>query len=405
MTNTQNPPRFLDRSSPPHVATLILISGLSALAMNIFLPSLPQMALYFDADYRVIQLSVAVYFAATAILQLVIGPLSDKYGRRPVLLWGVGLFLLATLGCIFAPNATVFLLFRMMQAIVSVTMVISRAVVRDMYLDDQAASMIGYVTMGMAIAPMLGPAIGGFLDELLGWQASFWTLFLLGFLCIWLIQADLGETAVASDRSLIQQFREYPELFRSPRFWGYATAAALSSGAFFAYLGGAPFVGTELFGLSSSQLGIFFGAPALGYFFGNFLSGRFSIRFGINQMVFWGCGVNAVGLMILLLIFLYGQGNVYIFFGFMTFVGIGNGMTLPNATAGMLSVRPHLAGTAAGLGGSLMIGGGAALSALAGVLLAPETGAMPLLWLMFATAALGLAAIQFVLWRERQLKR
>ncbi|MCY4153112.1 MAG: multidrug effflux MFS transporter [Aestuariivita sp.] len=401
----QSPTRFLDRSSPPHVATLILISGLSALAMNIFLPSLPQMALYFDADYRIIQLSVAVYFAATAILQLVIGPLSDKYGRRPVLMWGVGLFLLATLGCIFAPNATIFLLFRMMQAIVSVTMVISRAVVRDMYMDDQAASMIGYVTMGMAIAPMLGPAIGGFLDEWLGWQASFWTLFLLGVLCIWLIQADLGETAVASDRSLIQQFREYPELFRSPRFWGYAAAAALSSGAFFAYLGGAPFVGTELFGLSSSQLGIFFGAPALGYFFGNFLSGRFSIRFGINQMVLWGCGVNAAGLMILLLIFLYGQGNVYIFFGFMTFVGIGNGMTLPNATAGMLSVRPHLAGTAAGLGGSLMIGGGAALSALAGILLAPETGAMPLLWLMFTTAALGLAAIQFVHWRERQLMR
>jgi len=397
--------RFLDRSSPPHVSTLILLSGLSALAMNIFLPSLPGMTQHFETDYRVMQLSVAVYLGVNAVLQILIGPISDKFGRRPVILWGLALFLVATLGCIMAPTAEIFLFFRMCQAVVAVALVLSRAAVRDMYPQDQAASMIGYVTMGMAIVPMIGPAIGGGLDEIFGWQANFWMLFGLGAMCLVLVWSDMGETARTSGKTLVEQFREYPELLTSPRFWGYAMAAAFTSGAFFAYLGGAPFVGTDVFGLSPAELGIFFGAPAVGYLLGNFASGRYSVRFGINRMIMWGCLINAGGMAVSLTFFLTGNGTLYSFFGLMTLVGLGNGMTIPNATSGMLSVRPHLAGTASGLGGALMIGGGAALSALAGALLGPGTGATPLLWLMFITSTLGVAAIRVVIWRERQLAR
>ena len=397
--------RFLDRTSPPHVSTLILLSGLSALAMNIFLPSLPGMTQHFETDYRVMQLSVAVYLGVNAVLQILIGPISDKFGRRPVILWGLALFLLATVGCILAPTAELFLFFRMCQAVVAVALVLSRAAVRDMYPQDQAASMIGYVTMGMAIVPMVGPAIGGALDEVFGWQANFWMLFILGALCLAIVWSDMGETALTSGKSLVEQFREYPELLTSPRFWGYAMAAAFTSGAFFAYLGGAPFVGSEVFGLSPAELGIFFGAPAVGYLLGNFISGRYSVRFGINRMILWGCLINAGGMAISLALSVSGQESLYTFFGFMTLVGLGNDMTSPNATSGMLSVRPHLAGTASGLGGALMIGGGAALSGFAGALLGPGTGATPLLWLMFITSALGVVAIRVVIWRERQLAR
>ena len=282
-------------------------------------------------------------------------------------------------------------------------MVLSRAVVRDMYPQDRAASMIGYVTMGMAIVPMISPAIGGVLDEAFGWRASFWALFGMGALTLVLTYADLGETAAKSGRTLGQQYREYPELLRAPRFWGYSLSSGLSSGAFFAYLGGAPFVGSEVFGMSPSTLGIYFGAPAIGYFVGNFLTGRFATRFGINAMIQWGCGLCSFGLGLSLLIFLAGQGSALVFFGLMTFVGLGNGLCIPNATAGMLSVRPHLAGTASGLGGAIMIGGGAALSALAGALLAPETGALPLLWIMFITSALSVVCIRYVVFREKQL--
>jgi DHA1 family bicyclomycin/chloramphenicol resistance-like MFS transporter len=395
--------RFLDRTTAPHIATLILLASISAMAMNIFLPSLPNMTDYFQTDYRLMQLSVAVYLGVNAVLQIIVGPISDKFGRRPVILWGLGLFLLATLGCLYAPNAEVFLFFRMCQAVVAIAMVLSRAVVRDMYPQDRAASMIGYVTMGMAVVPMISPAIGGVLDEAFGWRASFWALFAMGALTMVLTYVDLGETAAKSGRTLGQQYREYPELLRAPRFWGYSLSSGLSSGAFFAYLGGAPFVGSEVFGMSPSTLGIYFGAPAIGYFAGNFLTGRFATRFGINAMIQWGCGLCSFGLFLSLAIFLAGHGSALVFFGLMTFVGLGNGLCIPNATAGMLSVRPHLAGTASGLGGAIMIGGGAALSALAGALLAPETGALPLLWIMFITSALSVVCIRYVVFREKQL--
>jgi DHA1 family bicyclomycin/chloramphenicol resistance-like MFS transporter len=371
--------------------------------MNIFLPSLPNMTAYFQTEYWLMQLSVAVYLGVNAILQILIGPISDKLGRRPVILWGIGGFCVATLGCIYAPDIYTFLGFRMAQAVIVTAMVLSRAVVRDCVPQDQAASMIGYVTMGMAVVPMIGPAFGGVLDQYFGWQANFWLLLILGLALFWLTWSDLGETAKVSGLTLGQQFAQYPELLRSPRFWGYAIASGMSSGAFFAYLGGAPYVGTEVFGMSPAELGFFFGAPAIGYFLGNFISGRFSARIGVNPMVLLGTLINCTGIVLSMLVFWLGLGSEWTFFGFMTFVGLGNGMTIPNATAGMLSVRPHLAGTASGLGGAIMLGGGAGLSALAGALLVPGTGAWPLLWIMLATAICAIVAIQLVIWRSRRL--
>jgi DHA1 family bicyclomycin/chloramphenicol resistance-like MFS transporter len=400
-----NPVRFLDRTTPPHIATLILLTGLGALSMNMFLPSLPRMAEHFATDYQVMQLSVALYLAVNAGLQILIGPISDRYGRRPVLLAGVGIFLLATLGCIFAPSIEVFLFFRMLQAVVVSGLVLGRAVVRDIYPADQAASQIGYVTMGMAVAPMIGPAIGGVLDESFGWQSNFWLLFGLGVLVLWLTWRDLGETARASSSSFAAQVRQYPELLTSRRFWGYCLAAAFASGAFFAYLGGAPFIGSVVFGLSPAEVGIYFGAPALGYFFGNWVSGRYSVRLGINTMVLAGAVISTSGLLMSLLFFAIGFKTVLVFFGFMTFVGFGNGMVLPNATSGMLSVRPHLAGTASGLGGAMMVGGGAALSALAGLVLTGTHGAYPLILLMLSASVSAVLAILYTIRRERQILR
>jgi DHA1 family bicyclomycin/chloramphenicol resistance-like MFS transporter len=396
-------PRFLDRRSPPNIVTMILATGLSALAMNVFLPSLPNMAVYFDTDYRLMQLSVALFLGMNALLQIFIGPISDNIGRRPMILWGTGLFMLATLGCILSPAAEVFLLFRGCQAVIAVAMVLTRAAVRDMYDQDKAASMIGYVTMGMAVVPMIGPAIGGFLDEIFGWRANFWLLILLGALTLSLVWLDFGETARASGKTLTGQFREYPELLKSPRFWGYSLTAAFASGAFFAYLGGAPYVGSDVFGLTPSELGVYFGAPAIGYFAGNFVTGRYAVRFGVNFMALWGSILLCVGLFISIMLSATGLGNAMTFFGLMTVVGLGNGMTIPNATAGLLSVRPHLAGTASGLGGAIMLGGGAALSAFAGTMLVPGSGEMPLLVIMMTTSLLGVASILVVIFRERQL--
>jgi MFS transporter, DHA1 family, multidrug resistance protein len=237
-------PKFLDRSTPPHIATLVLLSGLAAMSMNIFLPSLPGMAAWFDAPYRTVQLSVSLYLVFSAGLQLVVGPLADRYGRRQIILAALGLFLLCTVGTIIAPNIETFLAFRTAQAVIATGFVLSRAVVRDMVPEAQAASMIGYVTMGMSLVPMVSPAIGGILDEAFGWQANFVLLLVLGVAVTWLVWADLGETAPKGAGSLMAQVRMYPAVLRSRRFWGYAVAAAAGSGAFFAFLGGAPYVGT-----------------------------------------------------------------------------------------------------------------------------------------------------------------
>ncbi len=373
------------------------------MVMNMFLPSLPNMTEYFRADYRLMQLSVALFLGAIAILQLFVGPLSDRFGRRPVLLVGLGVFVLATIGCLTAKSVEVFLLFRMGQAAVGVAMVLSRAIARDMFDQSRAASMIGYITMGMAVVPMISPAIGGALDEAFGWKASFWVFLGFGLAVFWLVWADVGETNTAKSTSFRAQIADYPELLMSPRFWGYCLAAAFASGAFFAYLGGAPFVGSVVYGLAPSKLGMFFGAPALGYMVGNFLSGRYSVTHGVNRMVLWGAIASTVGVSASLMLALAGLGSVYTFFGFMIFIGLGNGMILPNATAGMLSVRPHLAGTASGLGGVIMMGGGAALSALAGALLRPGSGPFPLLWIMLIVSVLAIAAIGLVIRRERSL--
>lgn len=391
------------KRSPPHISTLILMSGLTALVINIFLPSLPQMAKHFQADYALMQLSVGVYLAASGVLQIFIGPIADNLGRRPVALMGVFLFILATLGCIFAPTIEIFLMFRMAQAIVVVCQVLGRAVVRDIFPQDRAASMLGYVTMGIAVVPMIAPALGGLLAEQFGWTASFWLQLVLGILTFGLIWIDMGETGQKSGKSLVAQFGEYPELLGSPRFWGYSLAAAFSSGAFFSFLGGAPFVGTVIYGLTPGELGMYFAAPSIGYFTGNFLTGRYAVRFGINRMVMMGSLIVTFGMVLALVLFLIGFDSAQVFFGCVIFVGVGNGMAIPNATSGMLSVRPHLAATASGLGGAIMLGGGAGLSALAGVVLTPERGAYPLIWLMLLTSVLSVVAIKLVINRERRL--
>ena len=397
--------QFLDRHSPPHILTLVLLAGLPALSLNIFLPSLPAMAADFGVSYGTMQLSLSLYLLATALLQIAVGPISDLMGRRPVMLASTAIFILATIGALVAPNYGVFLACRMIQATMTAGLVLSRAVVRDIVAQDQAASMIGYVTMGMSLVPMVGPVIGGALEEAWGWQGSF-VLLLAGAIGLFaLIWADMGETAQQAGSGFAAQLRQYPELLKARRFWGYCLSAAFAAGTFYAYLGGAPYVGSEVFGMDPATLGLWFGAPAVGYMAGNYLSGRYAVRLGVNRMVLIGTLFTSGGMVVLTLLTLAGFTAPVVFFGLMVTVGLGNGIVLPSANAGMLSVRPQLAGSASGLGGAFMIGGGAMLSVLAGAVLSPGSGALPLVLLMLASSVMSVVFILWVLARERALRR
>jgi DHA1 family bicyclomycin/chloramphenicol resistance-like MFS transporter len=390
-------PVWLDRTSPPHILTLVLLTGVAALNMNMMIPSLPSLTEHYATGYSVVALSVSAYLGLTALLQLLIGPLSDRFGRRPVILASFAVFLVATVGCALAPTVEVFLAFRMMQATIASGIALSRAIVRDMVPIDEAASMIGYVTMGMSMVPMIAPMLGGFLDQAFGWQSVFWFTFLFGLGVTVLVWFDLGETNRTTSSSFAAQFHAYPALFRSRRFWGYAMTAALASGAFFAFLGGGPWVASEVLGMSPADLGFHFGFIALGYMAGNFLSGRYSSRVGLNRMMLIGGIVTTAGLVAGLALFAVGIITPESFFGSVLFVGLGNGLLLPSANAGIVSVRPELAGSASGLGGALMIGGGAALSVLSGALLGPGTNGSPLLWVMLLCTVLGIGSTLFVM--------
>ena len=397
--------RFLNRSTPPHIFTLILLASISALTMNIFLPSLPNIASDLNSSTSLLGLSVGIYLASSAVLQLIIGPFSDQFGRRPLILWSLIIFCLSTLATVFVTSTVQFLLLRVFQAISASCMVLARAIVRDTTESiEKAGSKIAYVTMGMALVPMVGPAIGGLLDYQYGWEASFWVLCLLGLVILIIAFFDVGETLSDHNQSFLEQISTYPSLLRSKRFWGYCLSSAFVSGAFFSYLGGAPFVGNEVFGLEPKDLGFWFGAPAIGYILGNFLSGRFSTKIGLDKMIFLGVTTALLGVSVSLTISFLGQGSMLSFFGFMTLVGLGNGMSIPNATAAIMSINPKLAGTAAGLGSAIMIGGGAGLSAIANFILKPGSSEIPLIMLMWVSVFCGLCSVAYVIYRKKVLE-
>jgi Bcr/CflA subfamily drug resistance transporter len=284
-------------TSPPRLITLVLLSALSILPVNMFLPSLATMAGDFGVDYALVNLSVAGYAGVAAVLQLLLGPLSDRYGRRPVLLGGLATFVLASLGCALAADIWTFLACRLLQGAVVSGYAVSLAVIRDTTEARRAASLIGYVAMAWAVAPMLGPLLGGTLEQYLGWRASFWTFVVLGAALFALCWTDLGETNRQRSQSLAAQFFAYPELLRSARFWAHALCMAFSTGAFYAFLGGVPLVASTHFDLSASALGLAMGSITAGFMLGSFLSGRYAQRFPLAAMMLAGRIVACSGLL------------------------------------------------------------------------------------------------------------
>ncbi len=396
---TQAPPA--NRSaSPPHILTLVLIAAASAVPMNILAASLPALTDHFETRYEFMQLTITGYLFMTGFVQLFAGPLSDRYGRRPVVLAALFVFVIASIGCTMTTNATAFLAMRGVQAVSATGIVLSRTIVRDMYGPARSASMIGYVTMGMALAPMVAPALGGILDEIFGWQANFIFLAGMGIVIFGIAWNDLTETNAHRSDSFLAQWRMYPTLMRSRRFWGYALVSALSSGTFFAYLSGGPLIGATVFELSPSKIGLFFAITPLGYIIGNGVSGRFATQIGPSRMIILGCTMLTISLAIALAVQLAGAEHPFAFYAFTVFVGLSNGMVLPSANVGMMSVNPELAGSASGLGGAMMTFFGAALSAAAVAAVVKFSSPSALLVCMFTTAFAALLVAIYTVRRE-----
>ncbi len=382
--------------TPPTLITLIFATALSVLSLNMFLPSLAHMSEDFAVDYGLVNLSVAGYLAVSAILQLIMGPLSDRYGRRPVLLICMTIFVCASIGCALAESIWLFLGFRLLQAAVVAGSVLSSASIRDQYPPNEAASRLGYVAMAMALAPMLGPMLGGALDMLFGWRAGFVLYSLLGAGLLTLLWFDMGETNTNRSSTFAAQLREYPHLFRARRFWGYALCAAFSIGGFYSFITGAPLVAAAWFDLSPAMLGLGIGIITGGFMVGNFITGRIAARTRLTTMILIGRIVASIGPFLGLLLFLGQLGSVWVFFGSAICVGFGNGLTNANASAGVMSVRPKLAGSAAGLSGAMIVALGAVLTSMTGAFVNAENGPYLVLGMMSGSSFIGLLAVLYV---------
>ncbi|WP_299663391.1 multidrug effflux MFS transporter [uncultured Ruegeria sp.] len=382
--------------TPPSLITLIFTTALSVLTLNMFLPSLAHMSEDFGVDYGLVNVSVAGYLAVSAVLQLIVGPLSDRYGRRPVLLIAMAIFVAASIGCIFAESIWAFLSFRMIQTAVVAGPVLASASIRDRYPPNEAACKLGYVAMAMALAPMLGPMLGGALDMLFGWRAGFVLYSILGAGLFLLLCVDMGETNINRSSTVAAQLRAYPHLLRARRFWGYALCAAFSTGGFFSFITGVPLVASAWFDLSPAMLGLGIGIITGGFMVGNFVTGRFAKRAQLTTLILYGRVVASAGPFCGLLLFVGNMGSVWVFFGSAICVGFGNGLTNANATAGAMSVRPKLAGSAAGLSGAMIVALGAILTMVTGTFVSPENGPYLVLSMMCGSSFAGLLAVLYV---------
>ena len=382
-------------SKRPSLAILILVTALGPLAINILLPSLPGLQHEFNTEYSTVQLVITLYLAALAIAQLVYGPLSDRFGRRPAMVVGLAIFMIGNLVSLFAPTIEILIAGRVLQAVGGCAgVVLSRAMIRDMYDQNKAASMMAYVTMAMVVAPMFAPAIGGYLETVWGWRASFVFVSSIGALVFIASLLALHETHHVTKGEISHDSTSgLLNLLSIPAFYGYVAQLGFTSAIFFSFIGGAPYVMEVVMKQTPQTFGLYFILVSVMYMTGNFTAARLSVRLGTDRMIHMGATVALVGAMFLTTVYLNEWLSPLTLFGSMAFVAMGNGMAIPNGVAGAISVNPRLAGTASGVSGFLQMSVGAGASYLVGVWLSKtyET-ALPLIVMMVGAAVLAYLA-------------
>lgn len=381
----------------PPIALLVLASALGPFAMHILVPAIPLLSADFAVPYGTAQLVVTLYLVGFSVAQLAYGPLSDRFGRRPPLLAGVALFIVATAACTFAQSIETLLIARMGQAIGGVAgMVLSRAIITDCFGRDRAAAMLGYVTMAIVICSLASPAVGGLISARWGWRMSFALLLVPAAFVLVTAVARLGETnpylhKTLSPASLV---RTYAMLLRQRAFLALAFALALNSASWFAFVASTPFIVVTKMGRPVSDYGFFIVIVSLGYVAGNFLAGRFSHRLGTQRMIVIGTIIAAAGAVLLAVFSLLNPLSPWAVFLPMALSVLGGGIFMPNATATALAVSPQSAGAASGLLGFIQM----SLSALGTVLVGAlhDGTAKPMLIVVTGTTLVAAAIIMLV---------
>jgi DHA1 family bicyclomycin/chloramphenicol resistance-like MFS transporter len=399
---------------PPGVATdssaatskmmllmLVAMTGVAPISLYMLVPALPVLATTFGRDISVAQMTVSLYMVGIACSQIVMGPLSDRFGRRPVLLCGLGLMVLASGACVFAETLPQLIAARFFQALGGATgMVVSRAIIRDLYSRDRISAMISLVIAVMMIAQMLSPLTGGLLETAFGWRAIFYLITAASLTVTVAIALELPETR--RDRLEAGGFRgDVGSLIKSRAFIGYVLCQVLASQIIFTFAGGGPYIVVTQMGRSSAEYGAWFAATGFAYLVGNLFCVRFAPRHRLEGLIRFGLALQFAGSLLNLVWSITGFNQAPSFlFGTQMIVMVANAFVMSNSAAGAISVRPEAAGTASGAMGFLQMGIGALVSQFGAYLGGHSTSTLPLTAAIFVISIACASTMIFIVPRR-----
>ncbi|MGQ0684514.1 multidrug effflux MFS transporter [Bradyrhizobium sp.] len=380
---------------------LVAMTGVAPISLYMLVPALPVLAATFKSDIQVAQMTVSLYMVGIACSQLTMGPLSDKFGRRPVLLAGLALMVAASLGASLAQTMPQLIAARFLQALGGASgMVISRAIIRDLYSRDRVGAMISLVIAVMMVAQMLSALAGGLLETSFGWRAIFWFITASSLGVTVLIAIALPETRRARAES--GGFRgDIGSLLGNRAFVGYMLCQVLASQIIFVFAGGGPYIVVTQMGRTTAEYGAWFAATGFAFLLGNLLCVRFAPRHQLEKLIWFGLALQLGGSLLNLGWSFAGinQAPSWLF-GTQMIVMAANAFVMSNSAAGAISVRPEAAGTASGAMGFLQQGVGALVSQLGAWLGGHSTTTLPLTAAIFALSVACACAMLFLVPRR-----
>ncbi|MCU0897639.1 MAG: multidrug effflux MFS transporter [Burkholderiales bacterium] len=356
----------MKRAAPSTTGVAVMVAvafALLPLSTDLYLASLPALRRYFDIGVSEAQLTLSAFIVGFALSQLVYGPLSDCFGRRPVLIAGLAIYLGASLAAMFAPSIAWLIGARFLQAVGACSgAVIGRAIVRDVFGATGAARMLGYITAVSSLGPLFGPIAGSLIEVLFGWRGAFAALATVGGALLVAVVWRLGESnpsldAAATDvRGLAGNYRR---LLRDRRYLGYVGVVAFTYAGIFSFVSGSAFVLIEVLGVPPKYFGFLYAAAVLGYISMNLVVGRIAMRAGIDRLLKVGTALCVVGGTAMAGLALARVQSVTAFVLPMFVFFLGAGFNMPAAMAGAIGPYPKMAGTASALLGFLqmVIGG------------------------------------------------
>ena len=344
-----------------------MLSAVGPFAIDMYLPSFPAIAREFHVDVSAVQMSLMSFFLAVSVCQIVYGPLSDRFGRKPPLYFGLGLFVLAGIGCSFAPNVETLIAFRFLQGVGScAAMVIPRAIIRDLHTGHEAARLMATTMLVFSVSPILAPLAGSTLTAFYSWRVIFWAIAAIGLAGLAVVIFLLPETHKPGEdrRGLGQAFATYRRLLRDRRFLGLAFIGGFSQASFFAYLAGSSVIFIEHFGLSPSAYSMIFASNAIAFIGSAQFNSVFMRRFGADRVVRTAISAFAALVSLLFVLTIIGVDNAFTLWALL-FLSFGClGYVIPSTAVLALEEHGPIAGTASALMGTLQLGTGATIIVL-----------------------------------------